>query len=119
MFSLYFVQYVLLLPATERIRLLAVLVRLADRNRRIPDPQGAASFGWTAYAPLSNTDFSPGVGGDLWVLGLGISGFGTILGAVNFITANIGYALYLAQLRIAATLFVQGRWRVSLVYEAK
>ena len=52
-------------------------------------PQGAASFGWTAYAPLSNTDFSPGVGGDLWVLGLGISGFGTILGAVNFITTII------------------------------
>ena len=52
-------------------------------------PQGAASFGWTAYAPLSNTDFSPGTGGDLWVLGLGISGFGTILGAVNFITTII------------------------------
>ena len=52
-------------------------------------PQGAASFGWTAYTPLSNTDFSPGVGGDLWVLGLGISGFGTILGAVNFITTII------------------------------
>jgi hypothetical protein len=28
-------------------------------------PQGAASFGWFAYAPLSNTTFSPGVGGDL------------------------------------------------------
>ena len=23
-------------------------------------PQGAASFGWTAYAPLSNTTFTPG-----------------------------------------------------------
>ncbi|WP_396278551.1 cytochrome c oxidase subunit I [Glutamicibacter creatinolyticus] len=52
-------------------------------------PQGAASFGWFAYAPLSNTTFSPGVGGDLWVFGLALSGFGTILGAVNFITTII------------------------------
>ncbi|CAN5214890.1 cytochrome c oxidase subunit I [soil metagenome] len=49
-------------------------------------PQGAASFGWTAYAPLSGTTFSPGLGGNLWVFGLGLSGFGTILGGVNFIT---------------------------------
>ncbi|TQL48132.1 cytochrome c oxidase subunit 1 [Homoserinimonas aerilata] len=52
-------------------------------------PQGAASFGWFAYTPLSSTTFSPGLGGHLWVLGLGISGFGTILGAVNFITTII------------------------------
>ncbi|RRD36277.1 cytochrome c oxidase subunit I [Leucobacter sp. OH2974_COT-288] len=49
-------------------------------------PQGAASFGWFAYAPLSSETFSPGVGGNLWVLGLGIGGFGTIMGGVNFIT---------------------------------
>ncbi len=52
-------------------------------------PQGAASFGWFAYAPLSDVTFSPGVGGNLWVLGLGISGFGTIMGGVNFITTII------------------------------
>ena len=52
-------------------------------------PQGAASFGWFAYAPLSNTTFSPGYGGNLWVFGLALSGFGTILGAVNFITTII------------------------------
>ncbi len=52
-------------------------------------PQGAASFGWFAYAPLNNTTFSPGVGGDLWVFGLALSGFGTIIGAVNFITTII------------------------------
>ncbi|MBL7500671.1 cytochrome c oxidase subunit I [Frankia sp. CNm7] len=49
-------------------------------------PDGAASFGWFAYAPLSNATYSPGVGGDLWVLGLATSGMGTILGAVNMIT---------------------------------
>ncbi|TLM84739.1 cytochrome c oxidase subunit I [Pseudarthrobacter sp. NamE5] len=52
-------------------------------------PQGAASFGWFAYTPLSNTTFSPGIGGDLWVFGLALSGFGTILGSVNFITTII------------------------------
>ena len=52
-------------------------------------PQGAASFGWFAYAPLSDVTFSPGVGGNLWVLGLGIGGFGTIMGGVNFITTII------------------------------
>ena len=52
-------------------------------------PQGAASFGWFAYAPLSSATFSPGIGGNLWVMGLALSGFGTILGAVNFITTII------------------------------
>jgi cytochrome c oxidase subunit 1 len=52
-------------------------------------PQGSADFGWTAYAPLSDTTYSPGVGGDLWVFGLALAGFGTILGAVNFITTII------------------------------
>ena len=49
-------------------------------------PGGAASFGWTAYAPLSNATYSPGPGGDLWIMGLALSGLATILGAVNFIT---------------------------------
>ena len=49
-------------------------------------PGGAASFGWTAYAPLASAEFSPGLGSDLWVMGLAVSGIGTILGGVNFIT---------------------------------
>ena len=52
-------------------------------------PQGAASFGWFAYTPLSSQTFSPGLGGNLWVFGLGLSGVGTIRGAVNFITTII------------------------------
>jgi cytochrome c oxidase subunit I len=49
-------------------------------------PEGAASFGWFAYAPLSNAINSPGVGGDLWLMGLYMLGLSTILGGVNFIT---------------------------------
>src|SRR5690625_2394646 len=33
-------------------------------------PKGAASFGWFAYAPLADASFTPGAGGDLWVMGL-------------------------------------------------
>ncbi len=52
-------------------------------------PSGAASFGWFAYTPLSDAVRSPGVGGDLWIMGLWLGGLGTILGAVNFITTII------------------------------
>ncbi|WP_245907444.1 cytochrome c oxidase subunit I [Leucobacter massiliensis] len=52
-------------------------------------PQGAASFGWFAYPPLSSAEYSPGIGGNLWILGLGIGGFGTIMGGVNFLTTII------------------------------
>ena len=41
------------------------------------------------YAPLSDKIHSPGVGADLWILGVGIGGIGTILGAVNFVTTII------------------------------
>jgi len=52
-------------------------------------PSGPAGFGWFAYTPLSTGDYSPGMGGDLWVFGLALAGFGTILGSVNFITTII------------------------------
>jgi cytochrome c oxidase subunit 1 len=53
-------------------------------------PSGPADFGWTAYAPLNSAERTPGIGADLWIMGLALSGFGTILGAVNFITTIIG-----------------------------
>ncbi|NXY93237.1 cytochrome c oxidase subunit I [Streptomyces sp. BR123] len=52
-------------------------------------PQGGADFGWTAYTPLSNVTRSPGIGSDMWIMGLAMGGFGTILGAVNFATTII------------------------------
>jgi cytochrome c oxidase subunit 1 len=52
-------------------------------------PNGAADFGWTAYSPLTNAINSPGAGGDLWIIGLALSGLGTILGGVNFVTTII------------------------------
>jgi cytochrome c oxidase subunit I len=52
-------------------------------------PGGAADFGWTAYTPLSDITRAPQIGGDLWAMGLVVSGLGTILGAVNMITTVI------------------------------
>ncbi|MEU9923870.1 cytochrome c oxidase subunit I [Streptomyces griseoluteus] len=52
-------------------------------------PDGAADFGWTAYAPLSDSVRTPQVGADVWIMGLALSGFGTILGAVNFMATII------------------------------
>ncbi|PPS96109.1 cytochrome c oxidase subunit I [Thermobifida fusca] len=52
-------------------------------------PGGAASFGWFSYVPLSDAVRSPGIGGDLWIMGLAISGLSTILGSVNFITTVV------------------------------
>src|SRR3954469_15596492 len=49
-------------------------------------PGGAAAFGWVAYAPLNSAVHSPGAGGDLWTMGLVVTGVSTTLGAVNFIT---------------------------------
>lgn len=48
-------------------------------------PGGAASMGWTGYVPLSTSAYTPGVGVNLWLAGLGMTGFGTIFGSVNFV----------------------------------
>ncbi|AEW99442.1 aa3-type cytochrome oxidase subunit I [Streptantibioticus cattleyicolor] len=52
-------------------------------------PDGAASFGWFAYAPLNGPVRSPGAGGDLWALGLVTAGLSTTLGSVNFIATIV------------------------------
>jgi cytochrome o ubiquinol oxidase subunit 1 len=43
-----------------------------------------AATGWLAQAPLSELEFSPGVGVDYWIWSLQISGLGTLLGGINF-----------------------------------
>ena len=45
-----------------------------------------AATGWLAYPPLSEMQYSPGVGVDYWIWALQISGLGTLLSSVNFIT---------------------------------
>ena len=52
-------------------------------------PGGAAAFGWTATHRCRDAVRSPGVGADMWIVGLALTGLGTILGSVNFITTII------------------------------
>jgi cytochrome c oxidase subunit I len=46
---------------------------------------GAASFGWVAYAPLSSATSSPGIGGDVWIMALVLTGFSAIFTGVNLV----------------------------------
>ena len=52
-------------------------------------PGGAPAFGWYAYSPLTSQVYSPGIGADMWIMGLVLSGLGTILSGVNFVTTII------------------------------
>jgi cytochrome o ubiquinol oxidase subunit 1 len=45
-----------------------------------------ARTGWLAFPPLSEMQFSPGVGVDYYLVALQISGVGTVLTGVNFVT---------------------------------
>jgi cytochrome c oxidase subunit 1 len=47
---------------------------------------GPAAIGWTGYAPLSGATFEPGVGVDLWIVGLALVGVSGIVGSINLIT---------------------------------
>jgi cytochrome c oxidase subunit 1 len=46
---------------------------------------GAAKCGWTCYAPLSEIQYSPGHGVDLWILSLHLLTIASLAGAINFI----------------------------------
>jgi len=48
-------------------------------------PQGPAASSWWGYPPLSSNTYSPGIGQDLWIVGLHIVSISSIVGAVNFI----------------------------------
>jgi cytochrome o ubiquinol oxidase subunit 1 len=45
-----------------------------------------AKTGWVAYPPLSELQYSPGVGVDYYLWSLQISGVGTLLTGINFVT---------------------------------
>jgi cytochrome o ubiquinol oxidase subunit 1 len=45
-----------------------------------------SAAGWLAYPPLSELQYSPGVGVDYWIWSLQIAGIGSLLSGVNFLT---------------------------------
>jgi cytochrome c oxidase subunit 1 len=46
---------------------------------------GAAKCGWTCYATLSDSQYSPGHGVDLWILSVHLLSLSSIAGAINFV----------------------------------
>lgn len=44
-----------------------------------------SAAGWLAYPPLSEVQYSPGVGVDYWIWSLQIAGIGSLLSGINFI----------------------------------
>jgi cytochrome c oxidase subunit 1 len=46
---------------------------------------GAADFGWTGYTPLSAIADSPGLGPDLWLMGVVLTGLSGVLTGVNIV----------------------------------
>src|SRR5699024_12749089 len=49
----------------------------------------APAIGWTGYAPLSTSMFTPDVNTDYYVFGVQVAGLGTILTALNLIVTII------------------------------
>ena len=45
-----------------------------------------SAAGWLAYPPLSEIQYSPGVGVDYWIWALQIAGVGSLLSGINFMT---------------------------------
>jgi cytochrome c oxidase subunit 1 len=50
---------------------------------------GAPDFGWTGYAPLSDIVRSPGIGADLWIMSIALTGLSGIFTAVNVVATVI------------------------------
>ena len=48
-----------------------------------------AAVGWLAYPPLSELQFSPGVGMDYYIWAIQIAGVGTLMAAINFFVTII------------------------------
>lgn len=48
-----------------------------------------SAAGWLAYPPLSELEYSPGVGVDYWIWALQIAGVGSLLSGINFFVTII------------------------------
>jgi cytochrome c oxidase subunit 1 len=50
---------------------------------------GAADFGWTGYTPLSSIVRSAGLGGDVWLMGIVLTGLSGVLTGVNIVATVV------------------------------
>ena len=49
----------------------------------------APHMSWVGYAPITEHQYTPGMAGEFWILGLQILGVASIVGSLNFITTII------------------------------
>ncbi len=73
-------------PRLNLLSLLLLRLRRADPAGQLPHPRRGAGVRLVCVLAADQRLYSPGVGGDMWIMGLVLSGLGTILGGVNFIT---------------------------------
>lgn len=66
--------------------LFAVGMALVNISLMVGEFQAA---GWLAYPPLSELQYSPGVGVDYWIWTLQIAGIGSLLSGINFFTTIV------------------------------
>ena len=52
---------------------------------------GAGKAGWTAFDPLSDSNYTPGSGMDLWIVGVMLAAAGAILLAAPILATIAGY----------------------------
>jgi cytochrome c oxidase subunit 1 len=50
---------------------------------------GAASFGWTAYFPLSDANATPGTGADFWVIGVTLATLGALAQSLSLLATLV------------------------------
>lgn len=49
----------------------------------------APNMSWVGYAPITSKQYTPGLSGEFWVIGLQLLGVASIVGSLNFITTII------------------------------
>src|SRR5699024_6267410 len=74
------------IPASERLRILDVPLRLADRAVGLPHPAGSCGLRLDRLRSAEQHDVHARCRRKPLVLGLALQGFGTILSSVNLIT---------------------------------
>ena len=79
------------------------------------------SGGWFMYPPLTNQSFSPGVGADFWLLGIGFIEISAIAGAIEIIVGVLrtrAPGMHLSRMPIFAWTMLIFAWMIVFAFPA-
>src|SRR5699024_11869949 len=82
------------LPAVEHVLLLAFSVRWPDDRGGLPHPARCGRLRLDRLCTAVGCHLQSGPGGNLWVMGLAMTGFSTFFGSVNVITTILNQSMY-------------------------